>query len=361
MIVALLRHYWLNFIVTCLPILLLLAGCAKGEPAPKRIILLTNGYSPFWAAAETGLHAADKDFDLKSVGLVATFLANDGTPEGQLDKLRQIGTQSDVAAVGISVTDRDNVAIADEMRSLQKKGVKVIAIDSDLDASLHDARFAFVGSNNLAGGRLLGKAARLLQSDGGEYVTFVGRTGAHNAIERVGGFAEGAGEAFVAKDNMGDEVDMAKAKENVRNAIRNHPELKFLVGIWSYNAGTIVDVIKEQGARDKFTIVCFDADPPAIDALAEGLIDVLVVQNPYRMGYDGVRLMKALVTGDQTTIQEMIPEHGPAGEAIIDTGLKVVVPDEGSPLSAEQFDEGVEFFQLQDFRGWLQKYGLKSS
>ncbi len=46
---------------------------------------------------------------------------------------------SDVAAVGISVTDRDNVAIADEMRALQKKGVKVIAIDSDLDSSLHDA------------------------------------------------------------------------------------------------------------------------------------------------------------------------------------------------------------------------------
>ncbi len=154
---------------------------------------------------------------------------------------------------------------------------------------------------------------------------------------------------------------MAKAKENVRNAIRNHPDLNYLVGIWSYNAGTIVDVVKELNAREKFTIVCFDADPPAIDALENGLIDALVVQNPYRMGYDGVRLMKALVLNDETTIQEMISQHGSNGEAVIDTGLKVVVPDDGSPLTAEQFGDGAEFFHLQDFRAWLQKFGLTSS
>ncbi|MGE3407224.1 MAG: substrate-binding domain-containing protein [Pirellulales bacterium] len=327
----------------------------------RRIILLTNGYSDFWKAAETGLQAAAKDFGLAAAGLEATFMANDGTNEGQLDKLRQIATQSDVAAVGISVTDRDNVAIADELRALRKKGVKVIAIDSDLNENLRDARYAFVGSNNLAGGRLLGTAARLLRPDGGEYVTFVGRTGAHNAIQRVDGFAEGAGKNFVAKDNMGDEIDMSKAKENVRNAIRNHPDLKFLVGIWSYNAGKIVDVVQDQNARDKFTIVCFDADQDAIQHTEAGLIDVLVVQNPYRMGYDGVRLMKALIEDDQAVLDEMLHQAGVDGDRTIDTGLKVVIPDDDSPLTADQFGDDIEFFKLKDFRLWLDKYGLKSS
>src|SRR5438128_2076804 len=80
----------------------------------------------------------------------------------------------------------------------------------------------------------------------GEYVTFVGMTGAQNAKERVGGFADGAGSKFKALDNMGDETDRTKARDNVRNAIRNHDNLNVLVGIWSYNAPAIVDVVKEK-------------------------------------------------------------------------------------------------------------------
>ncbi|MGE0610283.1 MAG: substrate-binding domain-containing protein, partial [Pirellulales bacterium] len=155
--------------------------------------------------------------------------------------------------------------------------------------------------------------------------------------------------------------DMSKAKENVRNAIRNHPDLKFLVGIWSYNAGKIVDVVQDQNARDKFTIVCFDADQDAIQHTEAGLIDVLVVQNPYRMGYDGVRLMKALIEDDQAVLDEMLHQAGVDGDRTIDTGLKVVIPDDDSPLTADQFGDDIEFFKLKDFRLWLDKYGLKSS
>ena len=236
------------------------AGSEAGiAPIPsggtKRIIILTNGDSPFWDACREGLNAANSELKLADAGLKAVLDVNDGTPQGQLSKLQQYGTQSDIAGVGVSAIDANNVAVADELRSLQKKGIKVLTIDSDLDrAQFPDSRFAFVGTDNLTGGKVLGACAKGLRADGGEYVTFVGRTGAQNAIERINGFGQGAGEKFVDRGKMADGNDHALARENVRNAIRNHAGLNVLIGIWSYNAPAIVDVVRELDRRKDFTI-----------------------------------------------------------------------------------------------------------
>jgi ribose transport system substrate-binding protein len=349
----------------------LAAGCNGGpsdkanvtaSSGEKRIIILINGNSPFWDAARHGLEDAERDLKLKDAGLRAHLEVNDGTPQGQLDKLRQFASQSDIVAVGVSAIDASNIAIANQMRALQKKGVKVITIDSDLDRDkFRDARFAFVGTDNLQGGRVLGKCISLLRPQGGEYITFVGRTGAQNAIERINGVAEGAGPRFKSLDSMSDLNDRTKAKQNVRDAITNHPGLNVLVGIWSYNAPAIAAVVREPGQdRKRFTIVTFDAEPNAVKAMGEGSIDAMVVQNPYQMGYQGTRLMKALVEDDQATIKEMLPKHGEKDGDLYDTGLKVVAPD-NSRLKAEDFDKKVEFLHLSDFRKWLDKYHLEGS
>src|SRR5207302_7034455 len=175
---------------------------------------------------------------------------------------------------------------------------------------LADTRYAFIGTDNLAGERELGKCAKNLRPEGGAYVTFVGRTGAQNAIDRIEGVRQGAGDKFKALDTMADETDLSRARENVRNAIRNHPTLNTLVGIWSYNAPAIADVVKEMNNRKQFVIVVFDAEPAAIERMAEGSIDAMVVQNPYQMGYQGVRLLKALVEDDQGTIHQLFPNLG---------------------------------------------------
>ena len=122
---------------------------------------------------------------------------------------------------------------------------------------------------------------QLLRPGGGEYVTFVGYTTAQNAKERVLGVKEGAGPKFVAKDNMGDELDRTRAKENVRNSLINHPRLNTLVCIWSYNAPAIIGVVEEEKKRADVTIVAFDAEPIPIKKMGEGMIDAMVVQNPY--------------------------------------------------------------------------------
>lgn len=328
----------------------------------KRIIIMTNGNSPFWDAARVGLQEAEKDLGLNKAGYRAVLEVNDGTPQGQIDKLRQFASQSDIVAIGISPCDAANLAVAELMRDLKRKGVQVVTIDSDMDRDkLRDTRFAFIGTDNLSGGRELGKCIKNLRPDGGAYVTFVGRTGAQNAIDRIQGVREGAGDKFKALDTMADETDLTRARENVRNAILNHTDLNTLVGIWSYNAPAIADVVKERNDRDRFTIVVFDAEPGAIQAMGERMIDAMVVQNPFQMGYQGVRLLKALVEQDKKTLGEMFPNQGKPEGDVYDTGIKVVVPDQGSRLKPEMLDKKTQFLKLTDFRAWLTKYHLTGS
>lgn len=347
-------------LVTLLLVVASTAGCSSSSsPASTepRYIVLMNGNSPFWDAVGHGLKKAGADLKVNAV-----LETNDATPKGQIDKLRQFTTQSDIAGVAISVTDAANPAIADELRKLRAKGVAVITLDSDLDrAQFGDARAAFVGTDNLAGGRALGITAKNLRPDGGAFVQFVGRTGAQNAIERMDGFVAGAGDKFKQLDRMGDENDRSKARDNVRNALRNHPDLNVLVGIWSYNAPAIADIVKEMNVRDKTTVVVFDAEPLAIEEMAAGNIDAMVVQNPYEMGYQGVRLMKALKADDKATIAELLPNLGQPGGDLYDTGLKVVVPNENSPLKPEMFEAKTQFLKLSEFREWLNKFGLTGS
>src|SRR5262245_32435480 len=120
--------------------LLAAAGCRGGtgpaNPAgEKRIIILNNGDSPFWDACRAGMEEAARDLKLKEAGFRAVFESNDATPQGQLDKLRQFASQSDIVAIGVSAIDGNNAAIAEQMSALRKKGVHVITIDSDVDGT----------------------------------------------------------------------------------------------------------------------------------------------------------------------------------------------------------------------------------
>ncbi len=327
------------------------------EGVEPRYQLMTNGNSPFWDAVRVGMVDAGKELNIR-----VDLVVNDGTPGGQVERLRQIRTLNDVVGVGISVTQARAAGVADEMHALQEAGVHVITIDSDVDRKLfRDTRFAFVGTDNFKAGQALGTAIRHLRPEGGKYVTFVGIAAAQNARERIAGVAEGAGPKFEAADHMADDTDRTRARDNVRNAIRNHPDVNVLVGIWSYNAPAIVDVVKEEGIRDRVLIAVFDAEPLTIQAMEEGYVDVMVVQNPYKMGYLGIKLLKALYENDQDTIRELFPNYGQPDGDLLDTGIKVVVPDENSPLKPEMFGENVEFMTLKQFKAWLDEHGLTGS
>ena len=114
---------------------------SKPSAGTKRIIFLTNTDDPFWDALLSGLKEGAKQYNLADSGLSVSRDVNSGGAEGQIEKLRQYGTQDDIAGVAISVIQADNLSLIEEMRNLQKKGVKIIAVDGDVNRKdFRDAR-----------------------------------------------------------------------------------------------------------------------------------------------------------------------------------------------------------------------------
>jgi ribose transport system substrate-binding protein len=279
------------------------SGSGSNASGPKRLIFITNGDDPFWDACNAGLIEGAKQFGIESQGLRVVMEKNNASAQGQIEKLRQLGSQSDVAGVAISVIQAENAAIVEEMKNLAAKGVKVITVDSDVNRNtFRDARPFYIGTDNIEGGRLLGTAAKtLLESRGknaGKYVQFAGFTDNDNARARMNGFKESIGSGFTEADRMSDEMDLSKARDNVRTALVNHPDVVALVGIWAYNAPAIAEVTQERGVRDRLTVITFDAQAAALNHMADGTIDAMVVQNPFEMGIQTVRLLKAMRGSD---------------------------------------------------------------
>lgn len=352
----------------------LFVGCGSGDETPgagadagakKRIVILTNGDDPFWDPCEAGANEAAKTLKLDEKGYAVSFERSNFTVPGQVDKLRQYGLATDIVAVGVSVYDFQSPAIADELEKLGKQGVQIVCIDGDVDREqFRDVRYGYLGTDNVIGGRKLGLAAKTLRPTGGKYVAFVGNAGNSNARARIDGFADGAGGSFEKLGEAEDGGDPTVARTKVTDSFERHgDDLNTLVGIWAYDGPAAVDVAEKRGRLDDVTIVTFDADQGSIEAMGEGKLDAMVVQNPFQMGYDGVRALYALVEEDDSAIAEFFPEKS-AGKDIYTTGLKVVVPNEDSPIwkAKDEFtDDVTEVLLLEDFRAWLKKYNLKSS
>jgi ribose transport system substrate-binding protein len=353
-------------------------GCSDTTPRPdgagpapaagvKRFIFVTNGDDPFWDACNAGLQEGGRRFGLESKNLRVVMEKNNGTAQGQIEKLRQFGSQSDIAGVAISVIQAENAAIVEEMKNLAAKGVQVITVDGDVNREkFRDARAYYIGTDNIVGGRLLGSAAKaILKARGrqsGGYVQFAGFTDNDNARARMDGFEETVGDAFKEVDRMSDEMDLSKARDNVRTALVNHPDLAVLVGIWAYNAPAIAEVVQERGVRERVSVVTFDAQAAAIERMAAGQIDAMVVQNPFEMGVQAVRLLLAMHSGDEAVLAEMFPAADKPDGDIYTTGLRLIAPDTAPLVEPDDIDvKGFEYMPLSRFRDWLAKYGLSSS
>ncbi len=350
---------------------LLIAGCSGGDDEgpsgsssePKRIVILTNGPDPFWDTCEAGAKRAEEELGLAGLGYEVDFQRANFSDQSQIDKLKEYALADDIAAVGISVFNPNSLTIADEMRELRESGVHVITIDGDVDREqFRDARYAYLGTDNIVGGRELGRAAAALNPDA-KYAFFVGSTSAANAVERMRGFGEGIGSTAEELERLEDGgKDRGKARSNVESVLARHDNVDMLVGIWAYNTPQIVNVVTAEDIRDRMHVACFDAAAESITGLADGNVDVMVVQNPYQMGFEGVRLMLAMAQDDKTVMNEMLPEYAQEGtQDIYRTELRVVVPEGETPITRELFEEETQFFTLPKFQEWLTERGLTSS
>jgi ribose transport system substrate-binding protein len=353
--------------LVCVALAAVVAGCGGGEgggnagnggsgkvDAPKgsgpKLVLVTNGSSDWWSAVEKGMKDGAAKFGADAV----SKRNNDGSTEVQIRLLEEALASPDVKGVAVSVVESDAPGIADALRRLRDAGKMVITIDSDITPSAGDARKAYIGTNNTHAGEVAGKAAAQLRPQGGKVAVFVATASAANARERLEGFYAGAGAAFIKPpvEIFEDHTDMNQAQTLVETAIQKHPDAGVLLGLYSYNAPRIAtEAAKAPEFRKKATIVTFDLDEQAVEHLEKGNIDVSVCQNPYEIGYQAVRLLKAFIEDDKTTLEEMLPK----GATTLETKVRVIVPSENSPI------KGDNVITIKAMKEWLATKGLKSS
>ncbi len=72
--------------------------------------------------------------------------------------------------------------------------------------------------------------------------------------------------------------------------------------------------MQSRGRAGTIKMVGFDSGELLLEALKSGIIDSLVVQNPYKMGYEGVKAVVASLDGRQ------VPKQ-------LDTGVQLVTKE----------------------------------
>lgn len=350
---------WCGWAIVGVGVLLAGGGCR--EPS-RQVVVIGGAASTFWEAVRSGALSAAADLDLAAAGLEVVVQPADGAPEHRLALLREAAARPNLAGVAIDGSQMAGAGLAEQLRGLRGRGIPVVTLGGDVEQKDRNARVAFVGSSERTAGIALGAAARTLLPDGGGFVTFVANASAKQTMDRIAGFAEGAGTKFEELDSLPDQGEPARTRENLRSAILHHGEkLKVLVAVGPQTAAPIVEALREELRREQFVILAFDALPKTMQAVGEGDVDAVVVQNPYGTGYEAVRLLAALILDDQAAQKAILPKQGQPGGDVLDTGVRIVVPDVGSPLSQEALAGKAELFHLSQFRQWLYERNLSGS
>ena len=295
------------------------AGCKKSEPAPAapaaqpgggaktyKFAFITNNSSDFWNIASKGVAKAEKD-----LGIEAHVFRPLKTEVAEQQRIIE----------DVMVQNFDGMAICainpDAMTPLLDKvaaKMPVVVHDSDAPKS---QRKAFVGTDNVAAGKLAGQAAiDALKAAGitkGKIAMFVGRIDMQNSIDRKRGIDETLGKqpGIEILPVFLDGADRNKAKKNVEDALARYPDLVMTIGLWSYNGPCMVDAVKASTRAKKPLIVAFDEEEETLKAVEDGVIYATIVQRPFQFGYQSMKALKDVKEGKtipafiDTTIQKI--------------------------------------------------------
>ena len=274
---------------------LCLAACTSNKEAPRDIKLafVTNNSSDFWTIARRGVEKADAELPDVSAEFRIT---SDGTAAEQKRIIDDLITKG-VRGIAISPIDPEN-----ETPLINEIAKKALVFTQDSDAPASD-RACYVGTNNVDAGRQAGQLIKEVLPSGGKIMLFVGKLDARNAQERIQGIKEVLkGSNIEIIDVRTDDADDVRAKSNAADTLVRHPDVKALVGLWSYNGPAILNAVKEARKVGQVKIVAFDEADETLAGIQDGAIYGTVVQQPYEFGYQAIKLMAQAIKGDRSVI-----------------------------------------------------------
>ena len=272
-------------------------------------IIVKDTTSFYWQIVLAGARAAGKDLGVNVPELGAQ---SESDINGQITILEN-AVAGAPAAVVISPT---------EFKALGKpideaaKTVPIIGIDSGADSK---AFTSFLTTDNTQGGRIAadGLAAAIKEATGkeeGDIAIITSLPGVGSLDQRHNGFVEQITAKYPGLKVVADKYADGQATTGLNmmtDLITANPNL---VGVFASNlimAQGVGQAIAENKLGDKIKVIAFDSDEKTVGFLKEGVLAGLVVQDPYRMGYDGIKT--ALAASKKEKV-----------EANVDTGANLV-------------------------------------
>jgi ribose transport system substrate-binding protein len=282
-----------------------LLGRAEAAPAiaqtkPTIPIIVKDTTSIYWQTVLAGARKAGQDFGANIAELGAQ---SESDANGQISILEN-AVSSNPAAVVIAPT---HFAALGRPIDEAAKRVKIVAIDSAVDSN---ALTSFLTTDNVQAGRvaadILAERIQKTYADAeGDVALITPMPGVAALDQRAKGFKEQIAAKYGALNIVAEKVangQATTARDIMTGIIAAYPELR---GVFASNlitakgAGEAVAENKTNRTGDKINLVGFDSDDELVKFLQDGTIAALVVQDPFRMGYEGVKTALAASKGEQ--------------------------------------------------------------
>jgi ribose transport system substrate-binding protein len=242
----------------------------------------------FWRAIHAGANDAAKELGAE---IVWSAPAKEDDKNGQIDIVTNLINEK---VDGIVLAPLDKDALVQPVDEATKAGIPVVVIDSDLTGSKNP----FVATDNYKGGQMAGQEMARLLGDKGRVVMIRYQAGSASTDAREQGFKDEIMKhpgIKLVSDNQyaGSTVDSAQQKgESVLNAMKKPDGSLDFEGLYCPNESStfgLLRVLQDNNWTRKIKFIGFDSSDDLVKGLSAGEIDGLIVQNPYRMGHDGVK------------------------------------------------------------------------
>ena len=281
---------------------------AAAAPEKPEIAVIPKGLAhQFWLTVKAGADAAGAELN-------ADIIWQGPAKETEIEK--QISIIDDMITRGVDgivMAACDENALIPTLDKAIAAGIKVVTIDSGVKS---DAPLSFVATDNVAAAKAAADALAKLIGGPGKVGLIPFVPGAATSELREQGFKEGvaANPGLELVATLYCHSDVAKAMDAARDMMTANPELK---GIFAANEAAAIgaaQAIRTAGKQGQVFLVAFDAAEEEVAALREGVIQALIVQNPFNMGYLGVKTALDALAGKPV-------------EKRVDTGVLVVTKE----------------------------------
>jgi ribose transport system substrate-binding protein len=294
------------------------AGCdgkgekstASSEPDKLRLAVIPKGTThEFWKSIHMGALQAAVEFGVEVIWK---------GPQKEDDRAQQITVVEDFISRGVDgivLAPLDERALCRPVQDAVREGIPVIIIDSGLQGS---DTISYVATDNYKGGVIAARRlAELLQGKGRIFLIRY-QEGSASTTQREQGFldtlkAEAPAVELLVQDQYAG-TTTESAYQLAENLISRFPDVD---GVFCPNESSTFGTLRalqETGLAGKIVFVGFDSSPKLVQALRDGHIQGLILQNPVKMGYLGVKLMTLHLRGQPV-------------DKLIDTGVTIATRD----------------------------------